>query len=413
MKKTFVVICTSWVLVFCSGCGIFRSVGDGTQGIMNKMISSGAQRRSVLDEIEKNEPEFLLDSMVRQTASKKDGIVQQNQERALTLYNEAEELYQQAIQARQASEGSADHAELFKSAAKQYLRSADQWINSAHEQDAVFKAGEAFFFADHYKKANDLFERLVKDYPGTRHMDVVMVRRFSIAKFWLELSKSNPQNFLIANYSDESRPMRDAAGNAIRILDRMRIDDPTGKLADDATIALANAYFEQERYLDAADTYEDLRVNFPSSQHQFHSHLSEMKARLMAYQGPHYDGTHLETAQKLIKAILTQFPHEADEHKELLTRENARVRKMVAERQLALASYYEARGAYEAAEMQYQQVLREFGQTPIADTAKNRMDAISDKSTNSGEPAEWIARLFPESKPVEPLFGTRLKDQIR
>ena len=86
---------------------------------------------------------------------------------------------------------------------------------------------------------------------------------------------------------------------------------------------------------------------------------------------------------------------------------------MVAERQLALASYYEARGAYEAAEMQYQQVLREFGQTPIADTAKNRMDAISDKSTNSGEPAEWIARLFPESKPVEPLFGTRLKDQIR
>ena len=46
----------------------------------------------------------------------------------------------------------------------------------------------------------------------------------------------------------------------------MRIDDPTGKLADDATIALANAYFEQERYLDAADTYEDLRVNFPSSQ---------------------------------------------------------------------------------------------------------------------------------------------------
>lgn len=207
--------------------------------------------------------------------------------------------------------------------------------------------------------------------------------------------------------------MNDTAGNAIRVLNRIRLDHPTGKIADDATLALANAYFDKERFMDAADTYEDLRINFPNSEHQFHAHLFELRSRLEAYQGPHYDGTHLDTADKLLKAIVSQFPGKAEGHQEVLTRENARIRKMKAEREMALASYYEARGAYEAAGLHYQQVRAEYQNTPLATDANERLAQISDRPKKTNEPPEWVAKLFPEPKPAEPLFGTSLKDQIR
>lgn len=401
-------------LVLFSGCGLFRSAGQGTNQLFNKMVSTGTQRRSALDDIEKDDPEYLLDNVFRKSRQRDEPGQQQSEDQARQLVSEADGLYQQGIQQRgQGANNGKVHVETLVRAAKKYRQAADLWINSTLEQDALFKAGESYFFADYFKKSNDVFERLVKNYPGTRYMDTVQARRFSIAKYWIDLAKSDPQNPLVLNWTNEERPMKDTLGSAIRVLDRIRLDDPTGKVADDATLALANAYFETERYMDAADTYEDLRVNFPNSEHQFHAHLFEMKARLQAYQGPHYDGTHLETAGKLIKAIITQFPQQAEEHRELLVKENARIRKMKAERDMALASYYEARGAYQAAGLQYRQVAAEFQNTPLAETATERLAEIADKPANSNEPPVWVANLFPEPKPAEPLLGTSLKDQIK
>ncbi|MEC9093418.1 MAG: outer membrane protein assembly factor BamD [Planctomycetota bacterium] len=399
-------------LVVLSGCSLSRFTEGRVAGqLLNKVLSSGTQRRSVLDEIERDEPEYLLDSVFKKNRNQQSIDQNQNQEAAHQLIAEADELYRQGITTR--SDSSKETIETLARAGKKYSLAADQWINSTLEQDALFKAGESFFFADYFYKSNEMFERLVKDYPGTRHMDVVQARRFAIAKYWLDISKSDRQNPLLLNWSNQERPLRDTAGNAIRILDQIRLDDPTGKFADDATLALANAYFEKKQYMNAADTYEDLRINFPNSEHQFHAHLFEMKSRLQAYQGPYYDGTHLATADKLVRTIVSQFPGHVEKHRDLLTRENARIRKMKAEREMALGSYYEARGAYQAAGLHYEQVQSEFQNTPVASDAEERLVKISEKPPQSSEPPAWVAKVFPESKPAEPLFGTSLKDQIK
>lgn len=399
--------------VIAPGCSLFRSLGEDTSGLFTKMTSTSVKRKSVLDEIEKEDPDYLLDTLMNRSKKKNPELHLQNQEKARQLFAEAEQLYQKGIAAREANPNGTEHVSTLVSAANTYLKASEFWINSTMEQDALFKAGEAYFFANYLKKSNDAFERLIKDYNGTRHLDVAQARRFGIAKYWLQLANEKPQSPVVLNLSDESRPLRDTKGNAIRVLNRIRMDDTSGKLADDATMALANAYFEQEKFLDAADTYEDLRVNYPNSEHQFNAHLFEMKSRLQAYQGAHYDGTHLDTAEKLIKAILVQFPTDADKHRELLTTENARIRKMKGERQLAVAEYYEARGAYQAAGMHYQEVLADYKGTPISNDAQERLAKISDKPSQTNEPPEWVAKIFPEPKPAEPLFGTSLKSQIR
>ncbi len=399
--------------VIAPGCSLFRSLGEDTSGLFTKMTSSNVKRKSVLDDLENEEPDYLLDTLMSRSKEKNPELHQQNGEKARRLFAEAEELYQKGIAVRESNREGSEHVQLLTSAAKTYLKASEFWINSTMEQDALFKAGESYYFANHLKKSNEVFERLIKDYDGTRHMDVAQARRFKIAEYWLQLADQKPQNPVVLNLSDESRPLRDTKGNAIRVLNRIRLDDTSGKLADDATMALANAYFDQKKYLDAADTYEDLRVNFPNSKHQFNAHLFEMKSRLQAYQGAHYDGTHLDTADKLIKAIMVQFPTEADEHSELLTTENARIRKMKGERQLAVAEYYEARGAYKAAGMHYQELLADYRGTPLSDDAQQRLAKIADKPSQTNEPPTWVAKIFPEPKAAEPLFGTSLKDQIR
>jgi outer membrane protein assembly factor BamD (BamD/ComL family) len=88
------------------------------------------------------------------------------------------------------------------------------------------------------------------------------------------------------NFFDERRPWNDTAGHGRRVLDKMRMDSPTGRLADDATMELANAAFEKGRFQDAADLYSDLRSTYPDSKHQFDAHFLGLKATLEPIAGP-------------------------------------------------------------------------------------------------------------------------------
>jgi outer membrane protein assembly factor BamD (BamD/ComL family) len=128
------------------------------------------------------------------------------------------------------------------------------------------------------------------------------------------LNEVESQAFWEFNFFDKRRPMRDTFGHAVRVFDRIRIDDPTGRLADDATLAAGNAYFTAGRYLEADNFYTDLRKTFPSSEHQFRAHLLGVQAKLRSYQGSDYSGIPLDEAEKLIKQIRRQFPHEAEKN---------------------------------------------------------------------------------------------------
>ena len=53
------------------------------------------------------------------------------------------------------------------------------------------------------------------------------------------------------------------------MFDKIRVDDPTGRLADDATLSLANENFTRRKFMKADEYYSDLRKAYPSSEHQF------------------------------------------------------------------------------------------------------------------------------------------------
>ncbi len=335
-----------------------------------------------------------------------------DQSAAQEAFDEGQRLYRQALATLEAGDPRGEAKSLFDEAAKKFQFAASRWPDSALEQDALFYEGESQFFADRYVQANRAFEKLITVYSGTRYMDKVQARRFAIAQYWLSLARAHSTWTPNVNFFDPSRPGYSLAAEARRLFHRIRLEDPTGKLADDATMALANAYFEAALYQDAADTYEDLRRTYPGSTFYYQASMMELKSRLNSYYGKSYDSSPLVKADALLKQLVVQFPNLPDQDREVLSREAAEVRHLLAERDFALGEYYERRGENRAAGFMFQEVAKNYGDTQLANKAQERLAVVRDKDPLPPERAQWLVELFPKSEASKPLIAAGDKESI-
>lgn len=320
-------------------------------------------------------------------------------ETAKQLYGEAEALFREA-----GGQEGRERARTFLQAAEKYEAAAKKWPDSALHEDALFMIGESRFFADEYPEANKAYELLLKQYPHSRHLDRTEARRFSIAQYWLKMQQSRNLPTLNFNVTDKTRPFNDTFGNALRVFDKIRLDDPTGKLADDSTLAAGNAHFAAGNFVQADTFFTDLRKAYPNSEHQFVAHLLSVKSKLESYQGPEYSGDPLDQAEELIKQIRTQFPVESEKEKQYLARAYAEVRFLQAQRQWWLARYFDRRGEYLAARIHYESIVQDFPDTPYLAEARERMGELSGKPDRPPERLSWLINLFPREEKVEPLL---------
>ena len=323
-----------------------------------------------------------------------------NRKLARQLYAQAEQEYQQAAEMAPGSERTSK----FVAAGTKFGQAAEYWPDSHVEMDALFMAGEANFFADHYWDATKFYERLIKKFPSNRYLDTVDARRFAIARFWLALDDDSAEPFYYANFINETRPWRDVRGHALRQYEKIRLDDPTGRLADDATLAVGNAHFKAGRFLKADESYTDLRKTFPSSEHQFSAHYLGLKAKLESYLGPDYSGEALDEGEKLIKQMRRQFPTDAAKEKEYLDRAAAEVRYRKAEKLFYFARYHDRRGEHRAASRRYHQIATEFPDTPFATEAEQRLQKIQGLPPVPPQQLPWLINLFPQSDKVKPII---------
>jgi outer membrane protein assembly factor BamD (BamD/ComL family) len=324
----------------------------------------------------------------------------QNKDLARQLYREADDLFRQAM----AAPDPYRRTRIFEMAGPKFMGAADRWPDSQLAMDGLFMAGECYFFSDNYNQANLCYEKLVKAFPNNRYLDAVDKRRFAIARYWLDLNHHSPEPFYYVNWFNRTRPWRDVRGHGLRVFDKIRIDDPTGKLADDATLAAANEYFTSGKFYKADEYYTDLRQAYPTSEHQFLAHFLGIKSKLNSYLGPAYGGTALDETEKLIKQTRRQFPQEAQREREFLDRSLAEVRYRKAEQLMHLAQFYDRRAEYRAADHYYVRVAREFRETPLAARAEQRSAQIAGLPPKPPQQLPWLVALFPESDKVKPLL---------
>jgi len=197
--------------------------------------------------------------------------------------------------------------EKYSNASKQFKQAIARGTDPQLEQDALFMLAESQFYNAHYPEATESYGRLIKKNSNTPHLDKIIRRQFSIAQYWEQHHQSKPHWAMTPNLLDNTRPLFDTLGRSLKTYENIRLNDPTGPLADDAIMATANSHFLRGRYEDADYHYGLIRREYPRSEHQYEAHLLGLRSKLRMYQGADYDGQQLEEAKRLIK----QFSQES------------------------------------------------------------------------------------------------------
>ena len=324
----------------------------------------------------------------------------QNLPKAKELYQQGDKIFRSATNASKA-----ERVDLFAEAADYFDDAADEAPGSALHQDALFMRGESLFFANDLNGARDAFETLQKDFPRNRHSDRAAARLFSISQFWIDVSKAGSDQWYTINFFDSTRPMRDAQGHAVKVLDQIRYDDPTGKLADDATMAAAVEYIRNEDFERADEFLTDLRETFSDSDHLFIAHLMGIRCKLSIYRGPAYSFLVIDEADKLVQQTRRRFPDKLRDPKynEMIARAAAEVEYHKAEKLAYRARFRTKQKNYGAARDLYRKILRDHSTTPQAEEARSVLAKIEEQPASPTRNFAFLAKAFPSAKQSPPL----------
>ena len=398
------------VLALASGCRLFRPSAAATTGA----VSSPSDVRQASFEGEEGEQkkdlslEDFYPDRIGKTV-KRMYTAPPDKREAKKAFDEADAIFRQATALPVGDE----RQKLFLEAARKYLVAAEKFPSSAVEQESLYMAGEAYFQADYYWESNRSYERLIKAYPNNRYLDEVEKRRYAIAKYWLDLGKKEPESFYSINLFNQERPWRDTKGHGLRVFDKMRtLDDPGGKLADDATLALANEAFAAGKFYKADEYYSDLQKAYPASEHQFLAHFVGLKAKMKTYIGPEYSVSALDEGEKLIKHMWRAYPQEAEREREYLERAAAEIRYRKAEKLYHWAEYYDRRKEYRAAGHYYSRVLKEYDDTQFAQRSTSRLGEIEGLPAVPAQKLEWLVKLIPSSDKIQPMVDVAKKKAV-
>ncbi|GAB5407011.1 MAG: tetratricopeptide repeat protein [Aureliella sp.] len=381
-------------VVFCAGlvgCSAFRSDDDLLEG----GYRDGVFRPEGVS-ADKNRKSNFLESVGLAQPKRKDF------ELATQQFKEADTMFQNAGQMQ-----GEERTNAFRAASNMYKKSADNWQNSDLAQDALLGCAEALFFAEDYYQADQYYSKLVKEYPKTRYLDHVERRIWDIGDYWLSVGKQNNSPFYVVNFTDPKKPWNDTEGHGERIYETMRMNNPTGKLADDATMRLAMQRYENKDFEAAAATFAELRTIYPDSEHQLDAQRYELQSLLASYQGPNYSSVPLSDAKKRVDQIPRLFPVKSREHAEELAKARSTIDYLEAERIWGNATYRMARDENASAKFHLSRILNEYPNTPFAEKAAQAAERIKDARPEPAQHFKWIADAFGENKEDRPWLRNR------
>jgi TolA-binding protein len=321
----------------------------------------------------------------------------------------------------------AEAQKAFKSVAKKYKK------NDIRE-DALFMQGESAFQQQHYSKAHDTYAILLKEFPSTRHLDVVSERLFKIGRIWLDFPevakldvisqvdfeepgkrlppeeppKVNRTPVYVPNFTNKERPLFDAPGNGVAALQAIWMNDPTGPLADDAMMLVASHHARKGNYIEADRYFRMLRETFPNSPHLQDAFLIGSHVKLMSYQGSDYDGKTLTDAQMLKESTIRLYPNipEADR----LRDELAKIEAAKAEREWSEVQLWIRKGNKRAAAVKMHQLMSRF---PDSSRAEQSRQLLAEMGPHYESGAVLLRPIDPPKGSIwKQAMGIRPEDPI-
>ncbi len=245
---------------------------------------------------------------------------------------------------------------------------------------AQFYLAEVQFERKRYVKANDSYTTLVTVYPTTKYLEKSVAREYAIGDMWLSYDEGTgkaEERLPETARLDWRMPIVDVGGSALAVMEHVRQHDPTGPLADDAVMRMADHHYKLNDFETAAEYYDQLIANDPKSPFLQKAQLASIEAKMLAYLGPEYDGDGLEKAKSTIRATQAAFPERQASTSDELYHKLDIIAEQKAERAFTTATYYKSAGAVDAAEYYYKMVPARWPKSPYAEKAKTQIALLA------------------------------------
>jgi len=260
---------------------------------------------------------------------------------------------------------------------------------------AQFYLAETQYQRGRLVAANDSYVKLVTTYPGTRFLEKSVDREYTIGLKWLATHEGSgkPEDRLPASArTTGGLPLVDTGGFALAALEHVRQHDPTGPLADDALMRIADYHYNIADYDTAAEYYDQLIQNDPKSPFLQRAHMASIDAKMKAYIGPEYDGSGLEQAKATIKQTMAAFPERQVTTGDELYHKLDLIADQKAERAFTTAAYYKSAGAIDSAEYYYGMVPKRWPKSPWAAKAKTELAQLAKAPRKTILPSKIMSR---------------------
>ncbi len=277
-------------------------------------------------------------------------------------------------------------------AEKEFARIARKRKGTPVGEDCQYYLAETQFQRKKYVAAHDSFELLHKDYAATDYMDKMVSREYEIARLWFmqsdpDASKENR----IPWYGrfDGRIPVLDTEGSALKALEHVRQNDPTGPLADDASRAIADFYAKHEDYDSASVYYEQFMREYPKSPFLHDVQLAAIDTRLRGYKGPDYDASGLEKARVTVRKTMEDFPVQQASNEKLYHTLDV-INEAEAEKTFKHGAYYKKVGKVASAEYYFGKLPRRWPASPWAVKAKVELAELAKMPRTPSKPSRII-----------------------
>ncbi|MGZ3379948.1 MAG: tetratricopeptide repeat protein [Isosphaeraceae bacterium] len=259
---------------------------------------------------------------------------------------------------------------------------------------AQYYVAEIQYQQKRYVKANDSYERLFADYPGTEFLDKLVSREYALAQMWLSQSdpKAKPEQKLpwYTHFTGE-QPIIDTQGMALKALEHVRHHWSDGPLADDAVLQIAEFHMRTADYESAATYYDQLIADHQKSPFFQKAQLAAIDARMKAYLGPEYDGSGLEKARELVKQTMTSFPDRQASYENLYHTLDL-INDQEAERTYKVGEYYKRVGKVASAEYYFGKIPQRWPSSPWALKSKTELAQLAKMPRKPSVPSKIMTR---------------------
>jgi outer membrane protein assembly factor BamD (BamD/ComL family) len=301
----------------------------------------------------------------------------------------------------------------------------------AVKEDALFLLGDACYAQQKYPQAQDAFDELVKDFPGTKYKRQISKRLFDIAGIWLDFpdvvktsdiqlagnieeagNAKIPQHQrsswdptlkvpFLPNLHDSTRPHFDTEGRALEALKSIWLNDPSSDLADDALMMTASHHLREGNNVRADEYFAALRQNYPNSPHFQNAFILGSHVKLMSYEGADYDGTRLEESQQLKESALKIWPNHTLSGR--LEDELKRIENEKAKREWETAQFWLKKGRKDSAAIYCREVIRLYPDSAYAERARKFLAENGQNIPRAEQKKDWDWTLFPKLEKIPSL----------